>query len=755
MSISTSGLIVKNAAVSLVNGVYNTYSSNTNGRRWLSSDKVCLLHYTVDSTYSRSGVDQSTYFTQEMLANKYYKYNTVEKTCNPVNLEVSKNQTIDDQLGNNDKALLVESTDAAPRNLNATEISLGQTGEIKYWMHDKTVPVGTTDPKMVLDVVVTFSGLQDGDTAYIQVETDGIIDAVENIAKTVAYIGDKLTVHLRRSGASTEESAYTNIQYPNGTIVSYTCDVSNGIVITNEHTAEDSRIASSDVEIQVNELQTVQTVETRKKCTIVRDKVSLRVSWDSLPPLATGAVITCANAAGTTLKETASTDNYITYSDLDINSTVTITAAVQYDNGVTRTITGDIVVEHASDGEVSYTIDMSGTNLQFTNNNTFSTVSYTGVLCYSSPIYVLAVETNLNRWSISRASIKETGLETTGELYCAFAEENTVDPWSGLSWVCTESGSSTVDTNITLEYWDESSVQSSTTTSTDADGATRTVTTFVNIATGETYTDTQVVREKTIYNQQDTVRYDYVNLAIGKIYRFRFVSEFESLGWIPNNTTQPYNAGVYKVDSIMSYYDSVIGRIDIFTNLYEPCGVSKTVFDSDKKRFADTVIYRLVDPTDESKVYFMPQIFIEGQPDASVLKYNKLMMTVDLGVQPNSNTVSSLVDTTHPAVNALNRINEMSSLFKKVLEKEYGLAPTSENPLVQFSVYGHVWLTDDAFKSIETDRNATMSRSTVDFNTVFRCDESNRWYLENLKLQARLNNQNELIARLLAKRTGN
>ena len=306
-----------------------------------------------------------------------------------------------------------------------------------------------------------------------------------------------------------------------------------------------------------------------------------------------------------------------------------------------------------------------------------------------------------------------------------------------------------------VEYWDESSVKSTTTTTTDPDGAVRTVTSFVNIITGETYTDTQVVREKTVYNQEDVTRYDYVNLAIGKIYRFRFVSEFAKLGWIPGDTTQPINAGIYKVDGIMSYYDAVTGRIDLFVNLYEECGVPKSTFDADKKRLADTVIYRLVDPTDESRIYFMPQIFIEGQPDASVLKYNKLLMMIDLGIQPNSNTVAELTDTSHPAVNALNRIDDMKVLLLKVLEKEYGLAPTATNPLIKYSVYGYSWLTDDAFNSIEADRKTVKAVSQVDFNQEFRCDESNKWYLENQKLRAKLQNQEALLTRLLNKRTGN
>ena len=209
----------------------------------------------------------------------------------------------------------------------------------------------------------------------------------------------------------------------------------------------------------------------------------------------------------------------------------------------------------------------------------------------------------------------------------------------------------------------------------------------------------------------------------------------------------------------MSYYDAVIGRIDLFVNLYEPCGVSKSVFDDDKKRLANTTIYRLVDPNDISKIYFMPAIFIEGQPDASVLRYNKLLLMIDLGIQPNSETVKTLMNavnkTSHPAVDALNTLSGMGDLLKKVLEKEYGLIPTESNPLIKFSVYGETWLTDESYKSIEANRAAIKARSLVDFNTLFNCENSNKWYLENQQLRDKNLHLEAMIQQILSKRMGN
>lgn len=376
-------------------------------------------------------------------------------------------------------------------------------------------------------------------------------------------------------------------------------------------------------------------------------------------------------------------------------------------------------------------------------------------LFYTTPIYTLCAGTNMNRWIICEVNATETGLVYGTELYYGFAEIPDVKPYDSIAWVIVTNGTTATDPSINIEFWDESGIDVQTDTTTDADGAIRTTTTFTNRTTHEVYTNVEVVREKKVFTPDIKTRYDYVNLAIGKVYRFRFVSEFEKLGWIPGDETQPVNAGIYKVDSIMSYYDMVTGRIDLFVNLYEKCGVSKEVFDDDKKRLADTVIYRLVDPTDASRMFFMPQIFIEGQPDASVLKYNKVILMIDLGIQPSSATVNKLIQTngTHPAVIAINEIRGMSLMVKQVMEKLYGLKQTETNPLVQMSVYGNIWLTDEKFRDIVSTREAIKKESTVDLNTLFMLEQSNRWYKENTELRARVAAQDELIQQL-SKRLG-
>lgn len=645
---ATSGILVKNAAVSLVNGVYNKYDDDSNGRRWLSSDRLCLMHFTNESIYTNVDVDLDSYVTAEMTTKRYYKRNTLTNEYSPIDLVLSSDKTINDQLGNTKKYLVANSLEDEPRLLTATELALGTSGQRIYWLVDtssasdnkaedfyvgptmlqsvKTIMSRTKEVEVSgnVSVVVRFINLREGEICYAQIDGGQRIYAENGIITTTAPYGLPIQVCIKRVGSETDE-----------------CTVST--------------------------------------------------------------------------------------------------------------------IEHCVDRVVHFTFDSLTATL--TNDNTYSKETYTAALYYTSPIYTLCESKNMNHWTISRINLDDLGLTLKEDLYYAFAETNDISPYDGLPWILLENSTGSLDSNLKVEYWDESSVQATTTTTTDPDGAVRTVTTFVNIITGETYTDTQVVREKVVTVPKEVKRYDYVNLAIGKIYRFRFASEFSKLGWIPGDKTQPIDAGIYKVDSIMSYYDAVIGRIDLFVNLYEPCGVSKSVFDDDKKRLANTTIYRLVDPNDISKIYFMPAIFIEGQPDASVLRYNKLLLMIDLGIQPNSETVKTLMNdvnkTSHPAVDSLNTLSGMGDLLKKVLEKEYGLIPTESNPLIKFSVYGETWLTDESYKSIEADRATIKARSLVDFNTLFNCENSNKWYLENQQLRDKNLHLEAMIQQILSKRMGN
>ena len=325
------------------------------------------------------------------------------------------------------------------------------------------------------------------------------------------------------------------------------------------------------------------------------------------------------------------------------------------------------------------------------------------------------------RWSIVRISSDATGSVTIGEeLYMFYTSDEAMNPYdSSAIWLDKDGGR----VAPSIEYWDESSfiTEVSDPVVDENAGTVTTVTTTTNIVTGSVYKETNVVRTKLVYKTKEKIRYDNMNLSIGKVYRFQFVSDFKKLGYIPYKTDQSISAGIFKVDKVMTYLDTVASGIDIYANLYQPLGVSKDVYTSDIPRISDSMVYRLVDPVDKSRVFFVPQTFIEGTPDPSVDKYNKLLLTINLGVQGDPDMMS-----------------EISFMLTQLFEKMWGIQPEGASSLVELTTYDNIWLAIDQKRAIDTARKNIAEASKVNLAAVFDLDQNNAYYLENLRLKGRV-----------------
>ena len=326
-----------------------------------------------------------------------------------------------------------------------------------------------------------------------------------------------------------------------------------------------------------------------------------------------------------------------------------------------------------------------------------------------------------SRWSIVRIQKDVTGSVTIGEeLYMFYTTDVSINPYdSSAIWFSTEG----VVVTPSIDYWDESSFITETSDPVvDEDaGTVTTVTTTTNIVTGSVYKETNVVRTKTVYKTKEKVRYDNMNLSIGKVYRFQFVSDFKKLGYVPYKEDQPITAGIFKVDKVMTYLDTVASGIDIYANLYQPLNVPKEVYQSDIQYIADSMVYRLVDPVDKSRVFFVPQPFIEGTPDPSVDMYNKMLLTINIGIHGDPDLLS-----------------DISSTLTQLFEKMWGITPEGNSKLVELTTYDHVWLALDQKRAIDTARKNIAEASTVDFAKLFDLDQNNAYYLENLRLKGRV-----------------
>lgn len=250
-------------------------------------------------------------------------------------------------------------------------------------------------------------------------------------------------------------------------------------------------------------------------------------------------------------------------------------------------------------------------------------------------------------------------------------------------------------------------------------GTTSVTTTITNIITGDIIREVSIVQNKTVYQTKDYVRYDSITLALNKIYRFQFSSVFQPLGHDPEDKTVN-NKGIFKVLKILNYEDVLYSGVDLYANLYRPLGLPEEMFEKDKDLIAQSVVYKLIDPTDDNIVLYMPQIFIEGTPDASVEKYNKTMLTIDIG--------------THGDVELL---SDIQTTLAALMEKLWGITSTDGTPLAKLTIYDNIWLTITQKEQLDQERRYIRDNSQVDLSDMFEFEKTNGIYLENRQLKSK------------------
>ena len=326
-------------------------------------------------------------------------------------------------------------------------------------------------------------------------------------------------------------------------------------------------------------------------------------------------------------------------------------------------------------------------------------------------------------------------------VFIATTTDQTSSPYdASLTW----SNPTGVVEMLTIIAWDETSFTTivSDPVVDEVNGTTTTVTTMVNVMTGDRYTETNVVHNKVRYNVQDITRYTALNLSLGKVYRFQFVSDFAQLGYIPvvvDPTTgatlteeQPLTAGIFRVDKVLNYIDMVSSGIDLFVNLYQPCRVPREVYLEDIERISDSVIYKLVDPTDKSRVFYMPQTFVLGTPDASVQVCARKLLTVDLGAYASTDNGDNSLD-----------LDNVTELVSGLLEKMYGVKNTGDT--VTVVEYDKLWLTKDQRDAIDAARLETAATSSVNLLQLIGLDRSNQYFIENQRLRGKIQALEEVV----------
>ena len=230
-------------------------------------------------------------------------------------------------------------------------------------------------------------------------------------------------------------------------------------------------------------------------------------------------------------------------------------------------------------------------------------------------------------------------------------------------------------------------------------------------------------------------RYDTVNLTLGKVYRFTFVKDFEDLGYISDTKDENYSVmrGIYRVDKILSYKDVISNGIDVYNNLYVPSGVPKAVYTKDEPTFQNTMFYKLVDPRNEDIVLYMPLSFISGTPDGSIAKYDKLLMSINLGVFSSTEMIADMID-----------------IIKELLKARWGIYADGDQfpedmELVQFQRYDSLWLTTEDYDLIDKARQEVISDTSSTLLDKLFGSEMNKLKSENQTLKAKISAYEDII----------
>lgn len=328
-------------------------------------------------------------------------------------------------------------------------------------------------------------------------------------------------------------------------------------------------------------------------------------------------------------------------------------------------------------------------------------------------------------------------IRTADNKTCYFSENNPgkveIDPWDA-EFVKHE-GDQGAEKPPVLKAFDDPNIQivQGPITSTIEPGTSNTVSTqtitYLNVKTNYRFSETIRTVTKMEFATKELPRYDTVNLALGKTYRFTFVKDFESLGYVRDENS-PYHSvycGLYRVDKILSYKDVISSGIDVYNNLYAPIGVGKDVYEKDEPTFQNTMFYKLVDPRNEDTVVYVPLSFVEGTPDGSVARYDKIIMGINLGVFSD-----------------LDMVSDMVQLFEALLEVKYGIKAdgkqfAKDTELVQLNRYDDVYLTTDEYNLINDARSSVMQDAAKsDVLKKLFTSEMNDLYTENARLREQL-----------------
>ena len=168
-------------------------------------------------------------------------------------------------------------------------------------------------------------------------------------------------------------------------------------------------------------------------------------------------------------------------------------------------------------------------------------------------------------------------------------------------------------------------------------------------------------------------------IEVNESYKFEFIEDFNALN------------GFYKVVQKMTYDEMLEANVDMANGLYALVNKTEQDWARDADSYRDGFIYKIEELNSEfeTKILYVPELILNGAPDANIHKYGKLSLMVNLGAFKDPEQLSSLIID-----------------IKNILETNYGI---TNEPIV--SIYDKVWMSDMDYSYVELARN--MHKGTV------------------------------------------
>jgi len=186
-----------------------------------------------------------------------------------------------------------------------------------------------------------------------------------------------------------------------------------------------------------------------------------------------------------------------------------------------------------------------------------------------------------------------------------------------------------------------------------------------------------------------------MSITLNKHYKFQFD---------PTRDADALN-GIYRVDRVLGYNSVVLEEIDIYTSLYKRIGKSEADLEVDLTNYLDDLFYKMTSMFDQSVVW-VPESLIVGYPDPNVREYSRVMLTTDLGVYEDPDTLYHITRIVK---------DNLKHMLGLVAEDSEEPIDARINPHTAVAEYNTVWMSDAEYKDVE---NLRATKRVVDDNMI-------------------------------------